>query len=75
MKPSESKISFSVESYDEKTAENYLNFYFTEKISVTIKDIDPKITQIEDLYEDCVKISPPYLIYFPRKYITAHRFK
>ena len=31
MKPSEFKISISVESYDEKTAENYRNCYVTEK--------------------------------------------
>ena len=31
MKPSESKICISVESYDEKTAENYRNYYIAEK--------------------------------------------
>ena len=31
MKPSEFKISPSVENYDEKTAENYRNFYVAEK--------------------------------------------
>ena len=31
MKPSELKISISVESYDEKTAENYRNCYVAEK--------------------------------------------
>ena len=31
MKPSVSKISISVESYDEKTAENDRNGYITEK--------------------------------------------
>ena len=31
MKPSEFKISISVESYDEKNAENYRNYYVAEK--------------------------------------------
>ena len=31
MKPSESKISLSVDSYDKKTAENFRNFYDAEK--------------------------------------------
>ena len=31
MKPSELKISVSVESYDEKTVENYQNCYVAEK--------------------------------------------
>ena len=31
MKPSELKISFSVKSYEEKTAENYRNCYVAEK--------------------------------------------
>ena len=31
MKPSEFKFSISVESYDEKTAENYRNCYVAEK--------------------------------------------
>ena len=31
MKPSEFKISISVESYDEKTAENCRNYYVAEK--------------------------------------------
>ena len=31
MKPSEFKISISVETYDEKTAENYRNGYGAEK--------------------------------------------
>ena len=30
MKPSELKISISIESYDEKTAENYRNSYVAE---------------------------------------------
>ena len=32
MKPSEFKISISVESYDEKTAENYQNSYAEKQI-------------------------------------------
>ena len=31
MEPSAFKISVSVESYDEKTAENYQNYYVAEK--------------------------------------------
>ena len=31
MKPSEFKISISIESYDEKTAGNYRNSYVAEK--------------------------------------------
>ena len=44
MKPLDFKISIPVESYDEKTAENYRNHYFAEKTHnfKTIKDIDPK---------------------------------
>ena len=40
MKPSELKISISVKSYDEKTAERYRNFYVAEKRIVfkTIQD-------------------------------------
>ena len=34
MKPPEFKISISVESYDEKTAENYRNCYAAEKLIV-----------------------------------------
>ena len=42
MKPSEFKISISVKSSVEKTAENYRNCYVTEKAHSyqTIKDID-----------------------------------
>ena len=35
MKPSEFKISISVESCDEKTAENYRNGYVAEKRTVS----------------------------------------
>ena len=34
MEPSEFKISISVESYDEKTAENYRNCYVVEMLIV-----------------------------------------
>ena len=44
MKSSEFKISFSVKSYDEKTAENYRNLSVAEKriVSKLSKDIDFK---------------------------------
>ena len=35
MKPSESKNSISVESYDRKTVENYQNCYVAEKRKVS----------------------------------------
>ena len=69
MKPSQFKISISVESYHEKTDENYQNSYIVEKglfpnyqryLSQIV------IVQIEDSNEDCVKIQRPYLLYFPR---------
>ena len=43
MKP-DFKISIAVESFDEKTAENYRNCYIAEKRIVfqTFKDINPK---------------------------------
>ena len=37
MKPSEFKTSISVESYDEKTAENFRNCYVTEKKRIVSK--------------------------------------
>ena len=44
MKPSEFEISFSVESYNKKIAENGRNSYAVEKYSLkTIKDIDSKL--------------------------------
>ena len=44
METSEFKSLISVESYDEKTAENYRNIYVAEKpIVLTIKDIDSKM--------------------------------
>ena len=59
MKPSELKIPISVESYDEKTAGNYRNCYVAVRSQI-LK------AQIKDLNEDCVKISRPYHLYFPR---------
>ena len=70
MEPSEFKISFSVKSYDEKTAKNYWNCYVDEKYIVHNYQryrFQILIAQIEDLNEDCVKISLLYIIYFPRK--------
>ena len=64
IKPSEFKISKSVESYDEKNAKNYQNYYVADKRSVLKLS---KITiQIEDLNKDGVKFSSSYHIYFPR---------
>ena len=42
MEPSDFKISISVESYDEKTAENYRNCNVAENNFKNIKDINPK---------------------------------
>ena len=55
MKPSEFKISVESE---------VLNWSLQ-----TSKDIY-QITQIEDFNEDCVKISRPYLLYFPRNKLS-----
>ena len=60
MEPSEVKISISVYSYDEKTAEDYRNFYVAEKrIFINYERYLPQIliAQIEDLNVVCVKIS------------------
>ena len=59
MKPSELKISISVKSYDEKTAERYRNFYVAEKRIVFKLSMIRSlilIAQIEVLNEDCVKM-------------------
>ena len=53
MRPSEFLFSISVQSYDEKTAENCRNCYVTD-------------VEYLDLNEDCVQISRSYLVYFPR---------
>ena len=58
MKPSEIKISPSVESYYEKTAEYYLHCYTAEKCIVSKLS---KIAQIEDFNAESVKISRSYL--------------
>ena len=56
MKQLKFKIFLSVESYDEKTSEN--DRYYCSSFSKA---------QIEDLNKDCVEISRPYLLNFPRK--------
>ena len=81
---SEIKISISGESYDEETAENYRNFYAAEKhIISNLKRYQLQIftAQIEDLNVDCVKISRPHLLHFPRNKLSktvvvgpVHRF-
>ena len=50
-----------------KTAENYRKCYIPEKPIVFQRYRHQiLIAQIEDLNEDCVKISGPYLLYFLR---------
>ena len=51
-----------------KTAENCRNCYCQKSHSFqTVKYIGPKlIEQIEYLNKDCIKISRPYLLYFPK---------
>ena len=59
MKSSELKIAISFESYDEKTAENYLYCYVAEKRIVSkLSNYRSQIliAQFEDLNEDCVWI-------------------
>ena len=65
MKQSEFKIFISIKSYDDKTAENYRNYYIAENRIVS-KLSNVKTQNYEDLNEDCVKISRPYILYFPR---------
>ena len=68
MKASEFKNSISVKSY-EKTAENYRNCYVTEnRIALKHQRYLSQIiiAKTEDLYDDCVRISNPYLINFLR---------
>ena len=57
--PSIFKISISVESYDNKFSGNYQNYYIAEKRIVS-----------KLLNKDCVKISLPYLLYFPRNKLS-----
>ena len=65
MNPSEFKTSISVECYYEKSDKNYQNSYIVEKRIIS-KLFQILIAQIEDLTKDCVKISRPYLLYFPK---------
>ena len=77
MKPSEFNISISVKSYDEKTIENYRNYYVDEKRMVLI--LSKTSIKKKDLNEDCIQISLLCLVYFPgnkpSKSVTVHRFK
>ena len=64
MEPSEFKISISVESYDEKTAENDQNCYVAEKRSFqTFKDIDPKfkLKKLKAWMKIVLKLNVPIL--------------
>ena len=78
MKPSESKISISIEGYDENLLK-IIEIAMLPKSKAhsfqTIKDIDFKSSQIEDLNKDCVKISRHYLLYLlinkPSKSVTV----
>ena len=57
------------ESYYENTVKNYRNCYVAKK-SIVSKlskiSIQNCMAPIEDLKEDSVKISRPYLLYFPK---------
>ena len=67
MKPSEFEIFISVKSYDQKTAESYLNCYVAEKPIVFKPSkilIQNLIAQIEDLNKDSVKFLRPYFYTF-----------
>ena len=67
------KKKMSVEGYDEKTAENYRNRCVTEKRIVSNLwkiSIQILIALIVDFNEDCLKISCPYLLYFPRNKVS-----
>ena len=69
MKPSEFELSLSVENYEKKTVANFRNNYVAENhiVSKLLKILIPNfITEIEDLNQDFVKISRPYLQYFLR---------
>ena len=53
MKPSELKFSFSVESYDEKTAENYRNCYVAEEPIVSkLWKIKQTVDCAKELFKD-----------------------
>ena len=74
MKPSEFKISNSVESFDEKTAENHRYCYVVEKRLVSkLSKSHILIAQIEDLSEYFVKIRGPYLLYYTFQEISHQR--
>ena len=65
LEKSEFEISFSVESYDKTTAgkwQKFLRCRKTRRFQI-VKDMQLKfcIAQIEDLNQNCVKISRPYL--------------
>ena len=70
MKQSEFKFFIQVESYDEKTAENYRNCYVTEKrivsklSKISIQNCNNTNWRLERKL--CHKIWRPYLLYFPR---------
>ena len=63
MKPSEFKISISVESYDKKSSENYRNYFFAE--SASFPNCQRYRSQILIAQIGNLKISHPYLWYFP----------
>ena len=68
MEPSDFKISISVESYEEKTAENYRNCYLPEKrrVSKLTKISIPNINSTNWRLESrlCQNFTS-YLLYFP----------
>ena len=65
MKPSELKVSVSIDSYNEKTAKNYRNWNVDENRIVS-KLSKLSFLKIEDFNTNCVIIACPYLSYFPR---------
>ena len=79
MKPSELKISLSVESYDEKPDENEQNCYVAEKRIVSKLSekywSQMQIGQTKNFNEDCVKILVPMnfclMNFLRKKYVTV----
>ena len=64
MKPSEFEISVSVENYDKKLVKNGPICYIAKKYVVSNHQRYQSqilVALIEDLNQDCVKISSPYL--------------
>ena len=64
MKPSKSKISHSVKSYDEKTSKNCRNFYDTEKriisklSKISIRNFNSTILRLDlTLYQNLSSLS------------------